>query len=263
MKSRARGVSASVDGWTASTVPARVVPVEEVTSDARGCELYWAPTTLLSAAHHRLLNPSERKRSMGFRRHDDRTRFVLATALLRLAAGAWLQQPPGQVIIDRICEHCMEPHGPPRLPGSGLYASISHAGEYATVVLSDIAPVGVDIERVGRIAYAPLLDAVCTCEERSHVMSKADFYAYWTRKESVLKATRLGLSLPMIDVVVTPPGDVPRVVSYEGRSDFAAQMLEWRFDPRYACAVTVLTNAPTPFRAHNAERLLAGPPNSP
>lgn len=230
--------------------------VKEGVTETRGCEIYWASTALLSAAHDRLLNPIERQRSIGFQRYGDRARFVLATAVLRLAAGAWLRQSPDQLVVDRICDRCREPHGPPRLPGSGLHASISHAGEYVTVALSDVAPVGVDIEQIKRIAYVPMLDVVCTAGERRHVTSAADFYTYWTRKESVLKAIGVGLSLPMTNVVVTAPGDLPRVVTYQG-SKLAAQMLERRFDPRYACVVTTLTSSSTCFRIHDAQALLA------
>jgi 4'-phosphopantetheinyl transferase len=231
---------------------ARVV---DMPTSARGCELYWASVTLSSIAHDRLLSPIERERCTGLQQREDRERFVLATALLRLAAGAWLQRPPEHVAVDRTCDRCLRQHGPPRLPETGLYASISHAGEYAAVALSDVAPVGVDIERIGRIAYAPLLSAVCTAGERRHVTSDGDFYAYWTRKESVLKATGIGLSLPMTDVVVTPPADAARVVAYNGSADFAAQMFEHSLDACYRCAVTVLTDAPIAFRARGVEGL--------
>jgi 4'-phosphopantetheinyl transferase len=195
---------------------------------------------------------------MNLRQYEDRTRFVLATALLRLAAGAWLNESPAGVTVDRTCEHCLEPHGRPRLPGTGLHASISHASEYVAVVLSDVAPVGVDIERIGRVAYAPLVDAVCSASERRLVTNDADFYAYWTRKESVLKATGVGLSLPMTDVVVTAPADAPRLVAYDGAAGLPAQMVAPSFDARYACAVTVLTDAPIRFRVRSADGLLAG-----
>jgi 4'-phosphopantetheinyl transferase len=231
--------------------------VKKMVTDARGCELYWASVALLSAAHDGLLSPIERKRCMDLRQREDRARFVLATALLRLAAGRWLQRPPERVAVDRTCDRCLEPHGRPHLVGTGLHASISHAGEYAAVALSDVAPIGVDIERIGRVAYAPLLGAVCTASERRHVTSDADFYAYWTRKESVLKATGIGLSLPMTDVVVTPPADAARVIAYAGSARFAGQMFELSFDARYACAVTVLTDSPIVFRVHCAEGLLA------
>jgi 4'-phosphopantetheinyl transferase len=227
--------------------------VENAATDARGCELYWASVTLLSAAHDRLLSPIEHKRRMGLQQREDRARFALATVLLRLAAGAWLGRPPERVAIDRTCDRCLEPHGRPRLSGTGLHASISHAGKYAAVALSDVAPVGVDIERIGRVAYAPLIDAVCAAGERRHVTSDADFYTYWTRKESVIKATGVGLSLPMTDVVVTPPADAARVVVYDGRAELAAQMFECSFDAHYACAVTVLTDSPIPFRVRSAE----------
>jgi 4'-phosphopantetheinyl transferase len=231
-------------------------PADDGASEVRGCELYWASVSALSATHDRLLSPIEHQRRRSLRQSEDRARFALATILLRLAAGAWLGQPPERVAIDRTCDRCLQPHGRPRLPGTGLHASISHAGEYAAVALSDVAPVGVDIERIGRVAYAPLIDVVCTAAERLHVMGDADFYTYWTRKESVLKATGIGLSLPMTKVVVTPPTDAARVVMYDGSVRFAAQMFECSFDARYACAVTVLTDSPIPFRGGGAEGFL-------
>lgn len=232
----------------------------EETTGARGCELYSGSLALLRGAHERLLSRVERERSAGFHRPRDRERFVLATALLRLAAGAWLGVPAQRVGVDRTCDRCQEPHGRPRLPGTGLHASISHAGEYAAVGLSDIAPVGVDVEQIGRVPYAPLLGTVCAASERCHVACDADFCAYWTRKESVLKATGIGLFLPMTEVVVTPPGDRPGVLTYEGRPEFAAQMFDQPFDG-YACVVTVLTDSPLELRVGDAERLLAGSPN--
>jgi 4'-phosphopantetheinyl transferase len=137
-----------------------------------------------------------------------------------------------------------------------LHASISHSGEYAAVALSDVAPVGVDIERVGAVAYPPILGAVCAASERRHVNGDADFCSYWTRKESVLKATGVGLSLSMTSVVVTPPGEPARVIAYRDSTELVAQMFEPALDARYACAVTVLTDLPLVFRVCGGEGLL-------
>jgi 4'-phosphopantetheinyl transferase len=224
------------------------------------CALYSAPLTLLRGAHEDLLDPVEHERRAGFRQPGDRERFVLATALLRLAVAAWSGEPPARVEVDRTCERCQEPHGRPRLPGTGLHASISHASDYVAVAVCDIAAVGVDIEQTGRVAFEPLLDLVCTASERRHVTGDADFCAFWTRKESVLKATGIGLSLPMTEVVVTPPTEHPRVLAYAGRQGFAARMFERPFDARYGCVVTVLTDSPVELRVGDAERLLVGTP---
>jgi 4'-phosphopantetheinyl transferase len=228
----------------------------EETIGARGCELYSCSLAHLRGAHERLLSWVECERAAGFRRSRDRERFVLATTILRLAAGAWLGVPAERVDVDRTCSRCQESHGRPRLPGTGLHASISHAGDYAAVALSDVAPVGVDVERIGKVPYEPLLDMVCTAGERHHVADDADFCAYWTRKESVLKATGVGLSLPMTEVVVTPPGEPPGVLAYEGRPAFAAQMFDHPFDTRYECVVTVLTGSPARLCVGDAESLL-------
>lgn len=226
---------------------------------ARGCEIYVGSLALLRGAHKRLLSRQEREREAAFRRRRDRERFVLATAILRLAAAAWLGVPAARLEVDRACDRCGEWHGRPRLPGTGLHASISHAGEYAAVALCDLAPVGVDVERIGRVRYEPLLAMVCAAGERRHVASDADFCAYWTRKESVLKATGIGLSLPMTEVVVAPPAERPRVLTYGGRPGFAARMFDHPIDDRYGCAVTVLTDSPVQLRVGDAESLLAGP----
>jgi hypothetical protein len=55
-------------------------------------------------------------------------------------------------------------------------------------------PVGVDIEQVGAADYADLVSTVCTGSEQRNVGAATDFYAYWIRKEAVLKATGEGLA---------------------------------------------------------------------
>ena len=193
-----------------------------------------------------LLTGTELERRQRYLRPDDRDRFTLATVLLKGAAAGWLSAAVEDIVIDRTCATCGAPHGRPRIVGHELHASIAHSGGFVAVALSDVAAVGVDIEVVGDRRYEPLLDDVCTPDERSHVGSREDFYAYWTRKESVLKALGVGLDVPMTEIAVTPPTATPAVTTYRG-NDLAAQMSDVSPAAGYVGAVTVLASEPEPL----------------
>ena len=84
------------------------------------CVVWLADIQLAGPGHHALLNDVERARRDQYLRADDRTRFTLAAALLRLVAAEEAGLHPTDVLIDRTCERCGRPHGKPRLPGTGL-----------------------------------------------------------------------------------------------------------------------------------------------
>jgi 4'-phosphopantetheinyl transferase len=92
---------------------------------------------------------------------QDRHWFTLAAVLLRAVAAAWEDGSPDRAIVTRSCEHCSQARGRPRLPEIGLEVSVSHSGDFVAVAATVAGPVGVDIELITDIDFAPLLDAVC------------------------------------------------------------------------------------------------------
>ena len=92
--------------------------------------------------------------------------------------------------------------GKPYLKDGGVYFSLSHSGEY---VLCALAPceVGCDVEKITpidlniarrfffRSEYADI-----AAQEAAEAQSEL-FFRYWTLKESFLKATGLGMKLPL------------------------------------------------------------------
>lgn len=207
--------------------------------------VFFAPLSAADDHHLALLTGTELERRQRYVRADDRRRFTLATVLLKGAAAEWLSTGPEDIVVDRTCATCGAPHGRPRIVGRGLHASIAHSGGFVAVALSDVAAVGVDIEVVGDRRYEPLLDDVCAPAERPHVGCREDFYAYWTRKESVLKALGVGLEVPMTEVAVSPPSATPTVTAYRGEA-LAAQLSDLSPGAGYAGAVTVLTSEAEP-----------------
>lgn len=206
-------------------------------------ELRLAGLDSLRAAHDGLLSPTERDRRAEFRQPADRRRYTLATALLRVAAGRRLGIDPAAVDVDRSCDECGRPHGRPTLPGTVLHASISHSGDRVAVALTDVGPVGVDVERLGEVD-AGLARSVCTPDELGHLRTPEDFFVYWTRKEAVLKATGDGLRRPLSDVVVSPPHAIPELIRLGDDPPPPCRLAGLDVGPDYRGALAVLTTEP-------------------
>lgn len=92
----------------------------------------------------------------------------------------------------------VEENGKLFLPGvDDFFFSLSHSGEYAACVVSDV-PVGVDIQKK-RETKASIAKRFFQWEEADRItkapeMGKDDlFFRYWTGKESYLKLTGQGL----------------------------------------------------------------------
>ncbi len=139
------------------------------------CTVYLARLDQLRPGHEQWLARPEAARATGFRLRADRDRFVLATAVLRAAVAGRVGDAPARVLVDRGCERCGGQHGRPRLPGTGLAASITHSGDVVAVALTEGCPVGVDVEVIDGRDYEPLLARVCTAAEWPHVRSRAGF----------------------------------------------------------------------------------------
>jgi 4'-phosphopantetheinyl transferase len=223
----------------------------------RTCQVYIARRWCLESHHVALLDGPEIERRARYRCEADRDRFTLAAVLLRAVVGRAGGADASAVVVDRRCDRCGEPHGRPRLPRAGLEASISHSGDVAVVAITEAGPVGVDVEFIGTRGYAEILRSVCTRSERESVQTPADFFAFWTRKEAVVKATGEGLNRALTDVVVTPPDTAPAVVSFAGATQPECRMSDVLVEG-YAGAAAVLTSDPVSFTVVDAAALLSG-----
>lgn len=114
-----------------------------------------------------------------------------------LAAGLLLEQ----ILNERGYSGDMvaaEESGKLYLPGvDDFFFSLSHSGEYAACVVSDV-PVGVDIQQK-RETRANIARRFFQCEEAEHIEKQPKekqtdmFFRYWTGKESYLKLKGEGI----------------------------------------------------------------------
>ncbi len=123
------------------------------------------------------------------------------------------------------------------------------------MAVTGCGPVGVDVEVLSDFDFRPALALACTAEEARRVLTTGDFYAYWTRKEAVLKAIGEGLNREMTDVAVSDPSHDARLLTLSGNR-IACAMRDLPI-PGYAATVAVLTGSAVDFTIEDANRLLA------
>lgn len=150
-------------------------------------EIFIADGRLLEAEYERalaLVTPARAEAAGRMRRRD--------RALASLAAGLLLRAKLG------VTEDCMltaGKQGKPRLTRGGACFSISHSGSLAALAVSG-SEVGVDIEQPGGFPAAVAQRCFTPDERRWARGEQTLLRALWTRKESVMKLTGLGLALP-------------------------------------------------------------------
>lgn len=109
-------------------------------------DVWWATLTSADIALAGCLTAAESRRLEGLGAGAAAGRFLVGSALLRIAAADRRGCKAGEIELTRTCPDCGEPHGRPVVAG-GPHLSLSHAGVLVVVAAADV-PVGVDLERV-------------------------------------------------------------------------------------------------------------------
>ncbi|MBT1676600.1 4'-phosphopantetheinyl transferase family protein [Curtobacterium aurantiacum] len=127
---------------------------------------------------------------------DDREALVAAVASVTGVE-------PVAVRAGRVCPHCAgTDHGRPWASAAGVPVGVSLSRAPGVVALAvGPSPLGVDVERVSRLAAAPL-DAFTPDELRRAAGDPAALTAAWAAKEAVLKRDGRGLRVDPLAVDV-------------------------------------------------------------
>jgi len=152
----------------------------------------------------RVLSERELHRADRFAVARLRRHFVARSAALRLVLGAALDVDPRAVPLATGAL------GKPRLAGlSELSFNLSHCEGAAAIALTTAGAIGVDVECAGRVDEQHLIasrffDAseAETIAGLPRGLAESAFLRCWTAKEAVLKASGVGLTQPLRDVVV-------------------------------------------------------------
>jgi 4'-phosphopantetheinyl transferase len=175
------------------------------------------------------LSEDELARANRFHFEPDRRRFIVARATLRILLGQYLGIKADALAL------AYTRNGKPFIAdhASRVQFNVSHAHERALYAISRSCALGVDIEYLIRdIDYSGLAERFFNHREfvaLQHIPESGRhraFFACWTRKEAVIKATGEGLSLPLdqFEVTVEPDAE-PQILSFAAAEQ---RIFDWR-----------------------------------
>jgi 4'-phosphopantetheinyl transferase len=154
-------------------------------------------------AHGRgLLTGDEQARAGRFHFVADRRRFTVTRAILRALLGRYLDAAPGSLRFE------LNEFGKPSLVRSqnprGIHFNVAHSGDCSLLAFGLATHLGVDVEylQVTR-DVVDVAQAVFSAAQYESFLAlpegvrKKSFFDTWARKEAIVKALGVGLSLPL------------------------------------------------------------------
>lgn len=173
------------------------------------------------------LSMAERARSARLRSSTSRHRYVVARGTMRVILSRYLDREPGS--LDLV----VGDHGKPFLAADddGLRFNLSRSGDRALLAVARGRQVGVDLEVVDRkVDHEAVARRFFSLAEQAQLAALAPehrqlaFFAGWTRKEALVKATGHGLSVGLHRFSVSLRPDQPaRLLEVHGDSGGATR----------------------------------------
>ena len=147
-----------------------------------------------------ILSADERERADRYRRAEDRRRFAVTRALLRILLGQYLLQPPSSL------RFCYSATGKPSLDFSvtatPIAFNVAHSGDFSLLAFSSGLDVGIDLEYLrierdvsglARAVYPP--EQYCQFLTIPRGQRDKEFLQTWTHREAIGKALGVGISI--------------------------------------------------------------------
>jgi len=204
------------------------------------------------------LSDDELARANRYRFARDRRRFVMARGYLRRILSNYLGiEAHSALFVYNF-------HGKPALSdlhNTAIEFNLSHSDELAVLAVTKNVRIGIDIEfgaaltdcrsLAERFFHADEVAELATLPENGY---KQAFLNVWTRKEALMKAVGMGLSISLDDVVVSVlPTDQPRILRAPGDSSWTVYSL--LPGAGYAASLVIEGAAPRILRIVDSQNL--------
>ncbi|MGB7984765.1 MAG: 4'-phosphopantetheinyl transferase superfamily protein [Terracidiphilus sp.] len=188
-----------------------------------------------------LLSADERDHSGRFRFEQDRVRSIVGRGGLRQILSSYCRVPPHAIQFHTGS------HGKPALlrPFTALEFNVSHSGDCVLIAVTSGVPCGVDIESDRANTPEVWITEKFFCPREVEWVSRNEkgFLRIWVIKEAIIKATGLGLSIPLSDIDLTDLLE-GKTSSVTLRTSFMKPQTLWlkefSFLPNYAVAVATM-----------------------
>ena len=138
------------------------------------------------------LTPTEVKRAERYRHIKDKNRFIICRGILKYLLAKERHSDISEIQFENNINH-----KPYLSIDKSLFFNVSHAGNYALIAIGHYE-LGVDVEFIDtNFHYNEILSNVFNEEEIDQINtaenSRYQFYKFWTRKESIVKAIGKGI----------------------------------------------------------------------
>ena len=217
-------------------------------------QLLWTSLEDFDGSYDHLLAElpaEEQQRATRFRIDAARHRFVLGRTVLRRHLSTSLGMDPKALAFST------SDRGKPHLASSDIddppYFNLSHSGNVVVLVVASV-DVGVDVESLREIPNAERMAGRVFSRGEQTLINDLDeatrnrsFLRIWTQKEAYLKATGLGVGMPLREVETEPdPEAPPRLLAVAGDREEATRwtLLEAEV-PGAVCIVAARGQMPT------------------
>ncbi|NWF98178.1 MAG: 4'-phosphopantetheinyl transferase superfamily protein [Nitrospirae bacterium] len=170
-----------------------------------------------------ILSDEEKKKASAFRFSDDRERYIISHAVLRLLLSKYSGEKPEEIVFYN--NNYGKPYIMlnPDLPK--IFFNISHSHKMAVIAISNGYEIGIDIEYLLRkINFEDIARRFFSNIENKKLNSlsgnlrKEAFFRCWTRKEAYLKAKGVGISgsFKSFEVSIFPEEN-PEIIAIDGQ----------------------------------------------
>jgi 4'-phosphopantetheinyl transferase len=177
------------------------------------------------------LSAQEYDRAEKFKFEKDRKRYILAHGLLRVILSLY-----ADVVAEEL-KFTENRYGKPELvhpSGLNLKFNLSHSHEMALIGIALGRQIGVDIEYVKNdFEWKEIVERFFSAREIQMInalpknLQHRAFFTCWTRKEGYVKATGMGLSLPLKEFDVSPvPGAATLLLSHKEASKWSMKEVD-------------------------------------
>lgn len=191
-----------------------------------------------------LLDTTERGRFERFRFERDRNLYATAHALVRTTISRYVAIAPAQLRFGTTAngKPCLDPAQNP----FGLRFNLSHSRGLAACLVARHAEPGVDVEELASPCHPlEIADRYFAASEANALRRmtgktlRDHFLSLWTLKEALVKATGVGLSLPLDGFAFDIQGESIHVASQSGYDTAEWQFALLRAAPDHVVAAAV------------------------
>jgi 4'-phosphopantetheinyl transferase len=190
-----------------------------------------------------LLSIEEKEQWLRFISDDDRRRYALAHASLRIILERYTKIPADQIEFTKGL------HGKPQLKtvtAPPVYFNLSYRNEYALVAVSLTNFIGVDVESTKDVDLLPsFVDDYFAAEEKQKVLEFEDeldrldmLSTLWAMKEALVKAKSTGVAESLNQYDLSPFLNKPKSKPhFDGPNTWHIQQIAVADNYKAACAV--------------------------